>query len=424
MNILVFGAGRSAYYTIEYLLQRAPHSGWNVTIADSYEENLLRWNQNYAHATTRLIDVHDEGARKKLVSGQNIVISLLPARFHILLAHDCLAKGVHLITPSYITPEFEWMHEDVKQKGLIFMNELGLDPGIDHMSSMHIIDSLSSKGAEITSYKSYTGGLIAKEDDNNPWHYKFSWNPYNVVRAGADGAVCMSDGRLKYVPYHKLFLDIDNVEAEGEVYDAYLNRNSLRYIKLYGLESARTFLRGTLRYAGFCNLWHYLVDIGLTNDRLVIETDKAMPWDEYFRIFDPGMDVARKEAFAWLLRGAQKIGIGAATPAENLQKLLESKWKLEFDDKDRVVMIHLFEYTLNGKKHQLKSWLDMTGEDAHRTAMAKTVGYPLALAAELIANNKISTHGVLMPTIKEVYVPLLEELRKLGIGFKEVTKAL
>lgn len=424
MNILVFGAGRSAYYTIEYLLRHAPHKHWNVTIADSYEENLLRWNRDYAHATTTLIDVHDENARKELIAAQSIVISLLPARFHILVAHNCLAAGVHLITPSYITPEFEWMNEDVKKKHLVFLNELGLDPGIDHMSSMHIIDSLKLKGAEITSYKSYTGGLIAKEDDDNPWHYKFSWNPYNVVRAGADGAVCRSDGRLKCVPYHKLFIDIDNVEAEGEIYDAYLNRNSLRYISLYGLETARTFLRGTLRYAGFCSLWHHLVDIGLTNDRLTIETEKAMPWDEYFRTFDPGMDIARKEAFAWLLRGAQQVGVGAATPAENLQKLLESKWKLEFDDKDRVVMIHLFEYNLNNKKYQLKSWLDMTGEDAHRTAMAKTVGYPLALAAELIADGKISAQGVLMPTIKEVYVPLLEELQKLGIGFKEVTKAL
>lgn len=430
-RILIFGAGRSAYFTIHYLIEKAAAKGWAITIADSSAENIrtsVGSIGSIAGAATELIDVNDAQARMTLIGRQDIVISLLPARFHILVAYDCLALGVHLITPSYITPELQAMDADVKAKGLLFLNELGLDPGIDHMSAMHIIDRLHNNGAHISSFKSYCGGLIAKEDDTNPWHYKFSWNPYNVVRAGQDGGLCKVNGRLKYLPYGRLFAETEIMPAGKEILEGYYNRNSLHYIDLYGLQETATFVRGTLRYPGFCAAWNRLIQLGLTSDRIPVELPAPLSWQEYIKIFMPeGINNVyallaseeEREAFAWLLEDAGAVGLKAATPAEALQLLLERKWRMEKGDRDRVVMVHEFEYTSEGRQFRLRSWMDMTGEDASRTAMAKTVGLPLALAAALIAEDGIPTRGVVLPTLKPVYEPLLKALESFGIYFTE-----
>ena len=432
MNILVFGAGRSAYFTIQYLLKNTQKQGWQITVADSSVENIAICTQGYSNAIANITDVNNDEARKQLVGKQDIIISLLPARFHILVAQDCLELGVHLITPSYLTPEIQAMHEEARSKGLFFVNELGLDPGIDHMSAMQIIDDLHANGAIITSFKSYCGGLIAKENDTNPWHYKFSWNPYNVIRAGSDGALCRINGSHKYISYNRLFAETEWFDINGEKLEGYYNRNSERYIELYNLQDADTFVRGTLRYADFCRNWNALVNLGLTNDAIPITIEHKISWEEYFRAFLPSAENKENSAFAYILNDKNtsaalqwlwennRVEVPAkATPAQALQILLEEKWRMEKEDKDRVVMVHEFIYTLGEKCFGLKSWLDITGENNLETAMAKTVGLPLALAAELIAAKQLKTTGIVMPTSAEIYEPLLQRLQQESIIFKE-----
>ena len=433
-NILVFGAGRSAYYAILHLLNQAQQKGLQITIADALEENLKAWSQ-YPHAITCVADVHDDNSRRELVAKQDIIISLLPARFHNLVAEDCLIAGVHLITPSYVSPELEKMHDEVSKKGLVFINEMGLDPGIDHMSAMQIIHRLQAEGNEIISFKSNTGGLMALGSDDNPWRYKLSWNPYNVVRAGQDGALYRQNNELHYIPYHRLFREAELTEIAGEKFDVYLNRNSDKYISLYGLESAATFMRGTIRYEGFCRKWHLLLSLGLCIDRIGLPIDKPGSWEAYINMFMGNSDLHNKAdlemlsglnlldediyAIEWLCENADNVQVGDLTPAEQLQLLLEKKWQMQPHDKDRVIMVHELEYKQGEETKKLKSWLDLSGEDMHKTAMARTVGMPLAIAAILIAEGEISKTGLLMPTEKEVYEPMMRELGLYGIFFQE-----
>jgi saccharopine dehydrogenase-like NADP-dependent oxidoreductase len=429
-RILVFGAGRSAYYTIKYLLQNAVQKQWNITIADGMRENLDTVAMEFPGANVIVTDVQDDTARRQLIHRQDIVISLLPAVFHILVSRDCLEGGIHLVTPSYITPEIAALHDEAKGKRIVILNEIGLDPGIDHMSSMHIIHRLKEEGATINSYKSYCGGLIPANDSDNPFRYKLSWNPYNVIRAGQSGGLSLLKNKFHYVPYHRLFNEVQVVEADGEAFESYFNRDSMHYISLYELEEAGTFLRGTLRYPGFCKKWNALVQVGLTTDAVTIDIPGNTSWMNYIQGFLPEFHKTNLDVFMdhdteilnalhWLFDNAGIVELNHATPAQNLQKLLEMKWKMNPLDKDRVVMVHEFEYLKGNKAHTLKSWMDIEGEDSKRTAMAKTVGLPLAIAAELIADDKIHSFGVILPTIKEVYAPMLRALEKEGIGFKE-----
>jgi saccharopine dehydrogenase-like NADP-dependent oxidoreductase len=435
-KILVFGAGRSASYTITHLLEHAASGGYEVTVADASEANLAA----FPAARTVVADVHNEAARRALIAEHQIVISLLPARFHVLVAEDCVLAGAHLITPSYSTPELESLAAEAKKKNLIFINELGLDPGIDHMSAMEIIDRLKSEDAEIYSFKSWCGGLMRKEDLDNPWDYKLSWNPYNVIRAGSDGALYKADGIERYIPYHRLFAETESIEAGGEYFDGYFNRNSLHYIRLYGLEKAETFLRGTLRYPGFCRKWQVLVMLGLTSDKVPVELKEALSWEQYISIFLPAgsenifekletllhssLSQGEKDALLWLCADAGIEPVPARTPAESLQRLLEVKWQMNEGDRDRVIMVHEFLYRKDGRRYRLTSWLDLYGEDGQHTAMAKTVGLPLALAAEQIANGGIQGSGMILPTARTVYEPLLRQLRANGIAFRELVEEL
>jgi saccharopine dehydrogenase-like NADP-dependent oxidoreductase len=424
MNILVFGAGRSAFLTVEYLVQNAADKGWKVTVADASEANLQLIEKDFPGTETSLSDVHNEEARKKLLSGKDIVVSLLPARFHILVAQDCLELGIHLITPSYLTPDLRAMNEGARKKGLTFIAELGLDPGIDHLSAMRIIDGLKKKGCRIFSFRSWTGGLIGKENEktrkreneNGNWNYKFSWAPYNVIRAGQDGALFKAHDEIRYVPYHRLFEEIEKIEVAGEKLEGYYNRNSLPYQDYYGLHETTDFIRGTLRYPGFCEKWNRLVQTGITEDKVPLPNDlKNVSFHDFLKIFNAQDD----KVLLGLTEPEKAWNFAGMTGAEALQKVLEKEWEMKQDGKDRVVMLHEFGYEEQGKKWLLKSWFDLEGEDKERTAMALTVGLPLALGAELIAEGKIKTHGVLLPVIPEIYEPLLERLKGFGVLFKE-----
>ncbi len=287
-TIVVLGAGRSAYSLIQYLLQHAAEHQWHVTIADQSVEFLNQNFEVHPHLTKVAFNVLDESQRQEIVSQATVIISMLPASFHPLVAQTCLSEGKHLLTASYVSKEMKAMQEEVTAKGLLFLNEMGLDPGIDHLSAMKIIDELKAKGVSFSSFKSYTGGLVAPESDNNPWNYKFTWNPRNVVLAGQGVAKYIEKGQYKYLPYHRLFKQTNTYEIpEYGSFEGYPNRDSLQYRGIYGLSEIPTMLRGTFRRAGYCKSWDHFVQLGLTDDSYTIGNSSKLTYRSFINTFLP-----------------------------------------------------------------------------------------------------------------------------------------
>jgi len=439
-TISIFGAGKSSYSLIKYLLENSSKENWKVVIAAL---DIAEIQNHFNHERLELIEfnIENEKVKNKIIANANIVISMLPASMHVVIAKACLVYNKNLITPSYISPEMKALNEEVKNKGLLFLNELGLDPGIDHMSAMQLIHKLQAKNIKIESFESFTGGLIAPESDDNPWHYKFTWNPKNVILAGQGGAVkFLHNGKYKYIPYHKLFDRTERVTIDGfGEFEGYANRDSLKYIDLYGLQGVKTMYRGTFRRPPFCSAWHVLVQIGATDDSYTIEDSENMTYREFINTFLKyrekdsvemklayylGKDVDGDEIklLKWAgLFEEKKIGLKNASPAQILQHLLEDKWALNEGDKDMIVMWHLFTYQENGKEKRKESSMVVLGEDPYNTAMAKTVGLPIGIAVKHILNGKIKDVGVCLPTIPSIYEPILAELRNFGISFTEKT---
>ncbi len=443
-KILILGAGRSASSLIRYLIQHAARNQWRVTVADKEPSSAERLvHEGVAVAQGVALDATDHAGRVALIQQHDLVISMLPAFMHMDVLKDCLAHRKHVITPSYV-PDALWaMDAAFKEAGLIVLNEMGLDPGIDHMSAMRILDRLNASGARIEAFESYCGGLVAPESDDNPWGYKFSWNPRNVVLAGQGGAAkYIRDGVTKYIPYHKLFQQVQHIDVPGMGgFDGYANRDSLKYRAAYGLEGIPTLLRGTLRKAGYCAAWDAFVQLGCTDDGYPMELPGASTWADYLRAFLPAnaQDVRRATAdylgtgateevldkLAWLgLFDAIPIGVEGRSPAATLQHLLEQKWKLGPADKDLVVMWHRFRYSVNGRTHEIQASLASIGLDPVHTAMARTVGLPIAIACKLVLNGAIPDRGVLLPLKPAIYDPVLDELESLGITFQETERAL
>lgn len=438
-NILIIGAGRSSSFLIKYLLNNAPTFNWKITVADISLANAKNKIGNSTNAEAVEFNINDATQREKLINNAHIVISMLPAFMHMDVAHDCLRLGKHLATASYVSKEMEALHEEAKNKNLLFLNEIGLDPGIDHMSAMKLIDELKEKGANITSFKSYCGGLVAPESNDNPWGYKFSWNPRNVILAGQSTAQFFENNQLKFIPYNRLYTQTNSVEVDGlGKFDAYANRDSLSYRQPYGLENIPTILRGTLREHNYCKAWNVFVKLGLTDDTFVIENTNNLTYNDLIDSFLPNNNQPTKaklkqfmkdewdgdieSKLEWLgLFSNEKIKLDKGTPAQLLQDLLEKKWLLKKEDKDMIVMQHQFEYELAGKKQQIFSSLIVKGEDDVYTAMAKTVGLPLAIAVKLILTDKIKIRGVQIPVIKAIYEPILQELESFDVIFHEKT---
>lgn len=439
-TILIIGAGRSATSLIKYLLDKSEKENLFITIGDISEENAQKFTQGHPNAKGILLDVFNQEQRQECIKNADIVISMLPARFHMEAAKDCLAFGKHLVTASYVSEEMQALDAEAKAKGLVFMNEIGVDPGIDHMSAMQVIDRIRDGGGKILLFESFTGGLIAPESDDNLWHYKFTWNPRNVVVAGQGGAAeFIQEGTNKYIPYHKLFRRTEFLDVEGYGrFEAYANRNSLHYQNIYGLEDILTLYRGTIRRVGFSKAWNMFVQLGMTDDSYTIPNSENLSYGEFVNLFlpySPTDSVKLKTRYTlkidqddlmWyklleldIFNAEKKIGIPNASPAKALQKILMDKWTLKEDDKDMLVMYHKFGYELNGKKKQIDSKMVLIGEDQTYTAMAKTVGLPVAMAALRILNKEITTPGVQIPITKEIYEPILKELETYGIIFKE-----
>ncbi|HPQ59407.1 MAG: saccharopine dehydrogenase C-terminal domain-containing protein [Flavobacteriales bacterium] len=444
-KILILGAGRSAASLITYLVEKAGEQDWRVTVADRSPEQARKLVGAAGDAADVVaLDASDAGTRGALVASHDLVISMLPAAMHMDVVHDCLQHRKHVLTPSYVPKEMWALDAQAKEAGLVFLNELGLDPGIDHLSAMRILDRLRAEGASLEAFESYTGGLVAPESDDNPWGYKFSWNPRNVVLAGQGGAACfIRDGRYRYIPYHRLFTRVQHIEVPGYgAFDGYANRDSLKYRKVYGLEDIPTLIRGTLRRQGFCAAWNVFVQLGCTDDSYAMEVPADMTWSSFFDAFLPpapdgdlraslsgylGLDPTGQvmDQLDWLgVFGNEPVGLTAGSPAQLLQHLLEQKWALGAGDKDMIVMQHVFRYARGAERRRLSSSLVVEGRDRTDTAMARTVGLPLAIAARLVLNGQVAERGVLLPLSSGLYDPILDELEELGIAFREQEEVL
>ena len=439
-RILIVGAGRSSAALVRYLLEKSFLEKLKVIIADISVDNAKKLVKDHENAIVVELDIFNIESRQTLVKGADIVISMLPARFHMEIAKDCLAFGKSLVTASYISKELMAMDEEVKKKGLVFMNEIGLDPGIDHMSAMQVIDRIKEKGGKMLLFESFTGGLVAPESDTNLWNYKFTWNPRNVVVAGQGGvAKFIQEGRYKYIPYHKLFRRTEFLSIEGYgKFEALANRDSLNYRDIYGLDDVLTLYRGTIRRVGFSRAWNIFVQLGMTDDSYHMEGSENMTYREFTNSFLPYKphDSAElklrhylkidQDDVIWeklleldIFNGNKIVGIKDATPAQILQKILMDSWTLQEDDKDMIVMYHKFGFEIDGKKRQIESNMVVLGEDQSYTAMAKTVGLPVAIATLSILNGQIKSPGVQLPISKEVYDPILKELENYELIFHE-----
>ncbi len=439
-NILIIGAGKSASTLIQYLLNKSETENLHLTIGDLSKELAQKKTNNHKNATAIAIDIFDEKQRKAEIQKADIVISMLPAHLHIEVAKDCITFKKHMVTASYISDSMQELDTQAKENNLVFMNEIGLDPGIDHMSAMKVIDEIKEKGGKMILFESFCGGLVAPESDNNLWNYKFTWAPRNVVLAGQGGsAKFIQEGTYKYIPYHKLFRRTEFLEVEGYGrFEGYANRDSLKYRSVYGLDDVLTLYRGTIRKVGFSKAWNMFVQLGMTDDSYKIDNSETISYREFLNLFLPyhpsdsveiktrlylGID---QDDIMWdklleldLFNSNKIVGLNEASPAQILEKILADKWTLQENDKDMIVMYHKFGYEIDGKQHQIDSKMVCIGDDQTYTAMAKTVGLPVAIATLQILNGNITTPGVQLPISKEVYLPILNELENFGINFKE-----
>ena len=442
-RLLLLGAGRSASALIDYLLAHAPAEKWFLTVADAQPAHLapvLAAHSQYTRPVA--LDAHNTAQLEELVSQADLVISMLPAALHPVVARACLRHRRHLATASYVSSEIRALHDEAAAAGLVFLMECGLDPGLDHLSAMQTIDGLRAAGAKITAFRSYCGGLVAPESEGvNPWRYKFSWNPRNVVLAGQGGpAQYLESGELKAIPYQELFARAEVLAVPGHGhFEGYANRDSLGYREIYGLHDVQTMLRGTLRRPGYCGAWQVLVMLGLTDDAQKLGNAATLPWQELVASrlpqpaapaeaatqlaaklhLDPhGPELTR---LAWLgIFTERPVGMANATAAQLLEHLLIEKWALGPHDRDQVVMLHQFDYELAGAAHRRTASLVVTGRDATHTAMAQTVGLPLGMAVRRLLRGEIARCGVVIPTTADFYEPILAELAAdYGIVFQE-----
>jgi saccharopine dehydrogenase (NADP+, L-glutamate forming) len=432
-NILVLGAGRSSSALIDYIIKQAEKFEWRVTVGD-VSKQAAETRIGNGKATAISFDIQHLEQSQAAIGSADVVISLIPAHLHSLVAKICLAEGKHLLTASYVSPEMKSFHDEALQKGLLFLNECGLDPGIDHMSAKQVIDQIKSEGGKLTSFESFTGGLIAPETDpENPWRYKFTWNPRNVVMAGQSTAKYLQNGEYKFIPYQQLFQRITPVNVPGfGAYEGYANRDSLSYLDTYQLQGIKTMLRGTLRNQGYCSAWNILVQVGCCDDGYLMENVASMTHRSFISsflnlqdesieeklelMFDLKFDSEELKRLRWSgLFSDELVGLIKGTPAQILEHILNKKWKLQAGDKDFIVMWHRFKFLKDGKEKEIQAYLTAKGDDEISTAMAKTVGLPLGIAAKLLLQGKIEQRGVMIPVTREIYEPVLEELSELGI---------
>lgn len=437
-TILVLGAGMSSTSLIKYLLSHSEKYAWKVVVGDKSKELAEKKCDGHPNGEAFFFDVFNSDQRQKAIADADVVVSMLPARMHYLVAVDCVEQGVSMITASYVSDDIRALHERARANDVLLLNEMGVDPGIDHMSAMEVIDRVREKGAHLTGFESATGGLVAPEHDDNPWNYKFTWNPRNVVVAGQGVSKFLHNGRLKFIPYHKLFSRTEHVEIDGYGdFEIYPNRDSMKYQNIYGLNGIKTLFRGTIRRSGYSRAWNVFVQLGLTDDSYRVENSDILTYRQFIDSFlpyvngksveeklsdylniDPDSECMHKLKWSGIFDPVQ-IGLKNATPAEILQHLIEPKWKLGDEEKDMIVMRHLFQYEEDDIQKEITSTLVVKGNNKENTAMSVTVGIPVAIATKLFLTGEIQETGVHIPIRKGIYKPLLEELEEYGIAFQE-----
>ena len=437
-KILILGAGMTASSLIKYMLDHAESNKWLVRLGDLSIEKAQKRINNHSHGEAFKFDSENPGLLEKEVKSADIVISLLPSNLHYLVSSSCVRNSKSLVTTSFLTPEIQKMDKEAREKEILLLSEMGVEPGVDHMSAMQVIDRIKGNGDSLIAFESATGGLIAPEYDNNPWRYKFTWAPRNVVLAGQGGARFYHNGKFKYIPYHKIFQRIETIDIPGlGEFEVYPNHDSLKYQSAYGLTDLLTMFRGTIRRPGFCKAWDLLVQLGATDDSFVMDNSENMTYREFtdsFLAYDIIGTVESKLAnylgiredselmdkLRWLgLFEDIKIGIPELTPARILQHILEQKWRLRPGDKDMIIMQHQFDYNHLGTNRRIFSNMVVYGEDQNYTAMSISVGLPVAIITKLILEGRIDLTGVHIPVNKLIYEPVLSELKDYGIQFHE-----
>ena len=431
VQILVLGAGKSATILIQYLQKKAAENDWYILLADGDKNNAeSKWN-NAKNGHAIGINVENEIERKALIEQATVVVSMLPAALHFLVAKDCVSYEKPLFTASYVDDNMKSIEQAILDKNLLFLCEMGLDPGIDHMSAMELIHKIKNKGGQITGFRSHCGGLIAPESDTNPWHYKISWNPRNIILAGKAGALYLEGGKKKQINYTELFsaAPIVNVPAIGTL-AFYPNRDSLTYIDTYQLQGVKNFVRTTLRHPDFCSGWNAIIQLALTTENEIIlkENTSIQEWfqnhlheNNLENIYTQFLkDEKLKAQFLFIgLETSTIIPITCNSNASILQWILENKWKLHPTDKDMVVMMHEITYSLNDQDYLVQSSLVLKGKNDIETAMAATVGLPLALGVCAYLKGEIDLKGLHIPIHPSIYTPILKGLAAEGIVFNE-----
>lgn len=438
-TISIFGAGKSATSLIDYLGKICEEKNWKLYVSDADLSLAQAKTNQFTSAEAVSFDVSDREKRQAFIAMADVVISMLPPSLHLLVARDCILFSKHLLMASYIDMNLRALADEIKEKGLLFIGEMGLDPGIDHMSAMKVIHEIKNKDGQITSFKSHCGGLMAPENDDNPWHYKISWNPMNVVAAGSSGAFYKSEGKIIEVLYSEVFSNENQMVEIPEIGPLawYANRDSLSYIKTYDLHKISTFIRTTLRYPAFCRGWNKIIRLDLTNKMDHEEIKNCKTFSDWFELKKDKMlsethlpvntffDSEFQEQIDFIsLRSKENIPVPFSNSAAILQFLLEKNLALKPNDKDMIIMLHEIEYSIDGENKQTRSCLIVKGEDHIHTAMAKTVGLPLGIAARLILEKRINLTGLHIPIVPEIYKPVLEELELNGIQFTEETVSL
>ncbi len=444
-QILVLGAGHSTPALIHYLLKEAAENDWFVTVGDIEVEKAQRIVGSHPRGAAIMFDVNDVAMRTTYLQKADVVVNMLSPVYQYLIALDCLHHGKHMISASYEDVKVHKLNLDAHRKGILILNEMGLDPGLDHMSAMSLIDQVHQRGGVIKSFLSYGGGLPAPEVESNPLRYAITWNPRNVVRAGEVGAQYMEEGEIKVLPYHQVFKRTWLVEIEGiGTLEAYPNRNSLVYQHRFGLNGVRTMLRGTLRYPGWSETWQHIVSLGLTNESMPIPHLPQKTYREFLQMFMPlyvsgkklenrlanylGISPTGKimENLKWLgLFSNEPIGGNVRTASDVMTKIVVNKLKFPPGGRDMVIITHEIEVEYpeeNFRKECTLTTFIEYGDAEGFTAIAKTVGYPAAIATKLLLTNQLPLTGCHIPTLPAIYMPVLQELKKEGFVFQEEVK--